>query len=221
MGTISASTGSFGCVGSGTAVLLSRGHSDGRRRPRYAVAVSLVRVRVALVVLLDADRVRHGTWRSRMTVAAATAHPAQAPGWTAVTRIAPTGVPVELALPEVFGVHRWYANTRFTGPGLARQFFLAPAGEHRAVPTHVLPGARERRVPVRGFDALVFEAPDRRDSALVLAARTTRPRRGSPARRRPTTGWPACCRRCGSPTRRAAPPSSRSPTWSSHRPTSP
>ena len=103
-----------------------------------------------------------------MTAAAAMAGPAQA-GWTAVTRIAPTGAPVELTIPEVFGEHRWYANTRFTGPGLARQFFLAPAGEHRAVPTHVLPGARERRVPVRGFDALVFEAPDRSDSALVLA----------------------------------------------------
>jgi hypothetical protein len=104
-----------------------------------------------------------------MTGAAVTAGPAQAPGWAAVTRIAPTGHPVELTLPAAFGEHRWYANTRFTGPRLARQFFFAPAGEHRAVPTHVLPGARQRRVPVRGFDALVFEAPDRSDSALVLA----------------------------------------------------
>jgi hypothetical protein len=104
-----------------------------------------------------------------MTAGAATAGPAQAPAWTAVKRIAPTGAPVELSIPAAFGEHRWYANTRFTGPGLARQFFLAPAGEHRALPTHVLPGARERRVPVRGFDALVFEAPDRSDSALVLA----------------------------------------------------
>jgi hypothetical protein len=104
-----------------------------------------------------------------MTAAAATVGPAHALGWTAVTRIAPTGDRVELTLPVAFGEHRWYATTRFTGPELARQFFLAPAGEHRAVPTHVLPGARQRRVPVRGFDALVFEAPDRSDSALVLA----------------------------------------------------
>jgi hypothetical protein len=104
-----------------------------------------------------------------MTAGAATAGPAQAPAWTVVKRIAPTGAPVELTVPAAFGEHRWYANTRFTGPGLARQFFLAPAGEHRALPTHVLPGARGRRVPVRGFDALVFEAPDRSDSALVLA----------------------------------------------------
>jgi hypothetical protein len=98
-----------------------------------------------------------------------TADPTRTAGWTTVPRIAPTGAPVELSVPVAFGEHRWYANTRFTGPGLARQFFLAPAGEHRAVPTHVLPGARERRVPVRGFDALVFEAPDRSDAALVLA----------------------------------------------------
>jgi hypothetical protein len=104
-----------------------------------------------------------------MTAAATTADPAQAPEQTALTRIAPTGAPVELTVPAALGEHRWYANTRFAGPGIARQFFLAPAGEHRAVPTHVLPGARERRVPMRGFDALVFEEPDRSDSALVLA----------------------------------------------------
>lgn len=101
--------------------------------------------------------------------AALTAGPVQDAGPTVVTRIAPSGAPVQLTLPAVLGSHRWYGNTRFAGPGLARQFFLAPAGEHRAIPTHLLPGARKRRVPMRGADALVFEAPDRTDSALVLA----------------------------------------------------
>jgi hypothetical protein len=100
-----------------------------------------------------------------MTAAAPTVGTAQA----AVSRIAPSGDRVELTLPAPFGDYRWYGNTRFAGPRLARQFFLAPAGEHRAIPTHLLPGARERRQAMRGFDAVVFEAPDRSDSALVLA----------------------------------------------------
>jgi hypothetical protein len=86
-----------------------------------------------------------------------------------MTRIAPSGARVSLAVPEVFGPLRWYASTRFSGrPQMARQFFLAPRGQHRAIPTHVLPGARERRVALRGADAVLFEAPDRSDSALVL-----------------------------------------------------
>lgn len=104
-----------------------------------------------------------------MTAVASTAGQAGAAGQTTVSRIAPTGAPVELTLPAAFGEHRWYGNTRFVGPRSARQFFLAPAGEHRAIPTHVLPGARERRQSMRGFDAILFEAPDRSDSALVLA----------------------------------------------------
>jgi hypothetical protein len=101
---------------------------------------------------------------------AATAGGAAPPAGTplAVTRIAPSGARVELAVPEVFGPLRWYASTRFAGPRTARQFFLAPRGEHRVIPTHVLPGARERRVPLRGADAVVFEAADRSDAALVL-----------------------------------------------------
>lgn len=87
----------------------------------------------------------------------------------AVTRIAPSGAPVELTLPAALGDFRWYGSTRFSGPRLSRQFFLAPAGEHRAIPTHILPGARERRQSLRGFDAVVFEAADRSDSALVLS----------------------------------------------------
>ncbi|GAA0937037.1 hypothetical protein [Pseudonocardia zijingensis] len=88
------------------------------------------------------------------------------PVWT--TRVAPSGARVALLVPEVLGSLRWYASTRFTGPRTARQFFLAPRGEHRVIPTHVLPGARERRVPLRGADAVLFEAADRSDSALVL-----------------------------------------------------
>jgi hypothetical protein len=86
-----------------------------------------------------------------------------------ISRIAASGAPVELSLPEAFGEFRWYGSTRFTGPRTARQFLLAPAGEHRAVPTHALPGATRRVQPMRGFDALLFEAPDRSDAALVLA----------------------------------------------------
>lgn len=86
-----------------------------------------------------------------------------------VSRIAPSGAPVDLTLPASFGQYRWYGNTRFSGPRTARQFFLAPAGEHRAIPAKLLPGARESRRSMRGFDAVVFEARDRSDSALVLA----------------------------------------------------
>jgi hypothetical protein len=88
---------------------------------------------------------------------------------TAVSRIAASGAPVDMELPEAFGDFRWYGSTRFAGPRTARQFFLAPAGEHRAIPTHALPGARGRSQVMRGYDAVVFEAPDRSDSALVLA----------------------------------------------------
>jgi hypothetical protein len=84
------------------------------------------------------------------------------------TRIAPSGARVDLAVPEVFGPLRWYASTRFTGPRTARQFFLAPRGEHRVIPTHILPGAHQRRVALRGADAVLFEAADRSDAALVL-----------------------------------------------------
>lgn len=87
----------------------------------------------------------------------------------AVSRVAPSGVPVELTVPDALGTHRWYASTRFSGPRTARQFFFAPAGEHRVIPTHALPGATERRRSLRGHDAVLYEARDRSDSALVLA----------------------------------------------------
>jgi hypothetical protein len=91
------------------------------------------------------------------------------PAGTRLTRVAPDGAPVALDLPPALGAFRWYGSTRITRPRSARQFVLAPAGEHRAIPSHLLPGARERRQVMRGFDAVVFEAPDRSDSALVLA----------------------------------------------------
>ncbi|MFC5994403.1 hypothetical protein ACFQE5_09295 [Pseudonocardia hispaniensis] len=86
-----------------------------------------------------------------------------------VSRIAASGAPVDLTLPDAFGPFRWYGNTRFSGPRMARQFFLAPAGEHRVIPTHILSGARETRRSFRGYDAVLFEAPDRSDAALVFA----------------------------------------------------
>jgi len=86
-----------------------------------------------------------------------------------VWRVAASGDPVELTVPGLLGRLRWYGSTRFTGARLARQFFLAPAGEHRVIPTKILPGAREVRRSLPGHDAVVFEAADRSDSALVLA----------------------------------------------------
>jgi len=86
-----------------------------------------------------------------------------------VWRVAASGEPVELTLPGLLGEFRWYGSTRFTGPRMARQFFLAPAGEHAAIPAKILPGARVTRRSMRGYDAVVFEAADRTDSALVLA----------------------------------------------------
>lgn len=86
-----------------------------------------------------------------------------------VTRTAPSGEAVALSLPDAFGSFRWFGNTRFVGPQVARQFFLAPAGGHRVIPTKILPGARESRRSFQGFDAVLYEAADRSDSALVLA----------------------------------------------------
>lgn len=100
-----------------------------------------------------------------MTTAAPTAAPTDR---IEVSRVAPSGEPVRLGVPTALGALRWYGNTRFAGPRFARQFFLAPAGEHRAIPAKILPGGRELRRPMRGFDAVVFEAADRSDSALVL-----------------------------------------------------
>ena len=86
----------------------------------------------------------------------------------AVSRIAPTGSPVDLTVPAALGALRWYGSTRFTGPRLARHFFLAPAGEHQIIPRKLLRGAREHRIPMRGYDAVLFEAADRSDAALAL-----------------------------------------------------
>lgn len=101
-----------------------------------------------------------------MTAAVPTAGPADT---VTLQRVTPSGAPLWLRLPAALGVYRWYGSTRFAGPRLARQFFLAPAGEHRAIPTHALPGARQTRRGMRGHDVIVFEAPDRSDAAMVLA----------------------------------------------------
>jgi hypothetical protein len=75
---------------------------------------------------------------------------------------------VDLAIPAALGGLRWYGSTRFTGPRLARHFFLAPAGEHQIIPRKLLRGAREQRIPMRGYDAVLFEAADRSDAALAM-----------------------------------------------------
>jgi hypothetical protein len=135
------------------------------------IAVIASRHRSVLVV---PDGAAIGAEDGRTAMRAATAGGAAPPGATPprTTRIAPSGARVNLAVPEVLGPLRWYATTRFAGPQsrprTARQFFLAPRGEHRVIPTHVLPGARERRVALRGADAVLFEAVDRSDAALVL-----------------------------------------------------
>jgi len=85
------------------------------------------------------------------------------------TRITPSGERLRLTVPTAFGSYRWYGSTRFTGPRTARQFLLAPAGEHRVIPAKILPGARVSSRSLRGYDAVVYEAADRSDSALVLA----------------------------------------------------
>ncbi len=72
-----------------------------------------------------------------------------------VRRVAACGDLVELTLPAWLGPFRWYGTTRLTGPGPARQFFLAPAGEHRSVPSRLLPGARETRHALHGIGAPV------------------------------------------------------------------
>jgi hypothetical protein len=72
-----------------------------------------------------------------------------------------------MSIPPEFGAYRWYGNTRFTGPRVARQFFLAPAGRHRVIPRKILPGGRQLRRSFRGYDVLLFEAVDRSDAAVV------------------------------------------------------
>jgi hypothetical protein len=104
-----------------------------------------------------------------MTAAAPTAAAAGRVDVSRISRIAASGAGVELALPTVLGTYGWYGTTRFSGPRLARQFFLAPAGEHHAIATRLLPGARITRQTLRGHDAVLVEAADRSDSALVLA----------------------------------------------------
>ncbi|RZT84855.1 hypothetical protein EV383_1711 [Pseudonocardia sediminis] len=88
---------------------------------------------------------------------------------TEISRVAPTGDPVRLGLPAALGRQDWYGSTRFAGRQMSRQFSFAPAGQHRVIPTTIMPGARTSTRSFRGFDAVLHEAPDRSDAALVLA----------------------------------------------------
>lgn len=88
---------------------------------------------------------------------------------TEISRLAPTGDPVRLAVPAALGRHDWYGSARFAGRQMSRQFSFAPAGQHRVIPTTIMPGARTSTRSFRGFDAVLHEAPDRSDAALVLA----------------------------------------------------
>ena len=86
-----------------------------------------------------------------------------------VWRVAASGDPVEMTLPALLGDIRWYGNTRLTGTSARAAVFLAPAGEHRATGQRSSPAAARSQRTMRGYDAVVFEAADRSDSALVLA----------------------------------------------------
>lgn len=88
---------------------------------------------------------------------------------TDVSRVAPTGDPVRLGIPAALGRHDWFGSTRFAGRQMSRQFSFTPAGRHRVIPTSIMPGARTSTRSFRGFDAVLHEAPDRSDAALVLA----------------------------------------------------
>lgn len=88
---------------------------------------------------------------------------------TEISRVAPTGDPVRLGLPTALGRHDWYGSTRFAGRRMSRQFSFAPTGQHRVIPRTIMPGARTSTRSFRGFDAVLYEAPDRSDAALVLA----------------------------------------------------
>ncbi len=84
-----------------------------------------------------------------------------------VTRRSPSGATVAMSIPAALGEYRWYGNTRFSGPRVARQFFFAPVGRHRVIPRKILPGGRQVRRSFRGHDVVLFEAVDRSDAAAV------------------------------------------------------
>ncbi|WP_214413091.1 hypothetical protein [Sphaerisporangium fuscum] len=72
-------------------------------------------------------------------------------------------------LPPEAGPLAWHGHTRFAGPGLVRNFGLAPAGHHRVIPDKIFPGGRAETYRRQGFDLLLFESADRSDSCLVWA----------------------------------------------------
>ncbi|MBG0831088.1 hypothetical protein HS041_25335 [Planomonospora sp. ID67723] len=84
-------------------------------------------------------------------------------------RSAPDGTRVTVDLPVEAGAIEWHGHTRFAGPGLVRDFQLAPAGHRRAIPSKIFPGGREETFRRHGFDLVLYEAADRSDSCLVWA----------------------------------------------------
>lgn len=82
-------------------------------------------------------------------------------------RVAPDGARVEVHVPEEFGEPAWFGITRLAGPRVQRDFHLAPVGQHRHIPTKLMPGASVRTFSRHGYDVLLYEAADRSDSCLV------------------------------------------------------
>ena len=85
-----------------------------------------------------------------------------------ITRIVPSGESVVLSIPTEFGVHRWFANTKFVSQRGVRQFTIAPVGQWQRIQTELLPNARKTTWQRRGHDVAVFEAADRSNSCLTF-----------------------------------------------------
>ncbi|MCG5212089.1 hypothetical protein [Streptosporangium sp. KLBMP 9127] len=84
-------------------------------------------------------------------------------------RISADGARVRINLPEEAGAVAWHGHTRLAGQGPARNYSIAPAGRHRAIPTKIFPGGSGKTYRRMGFDLILYEAADRSNSCLIWA----------------------------------------------------